>query len=91
MMDASDPRSALPSQQNIPDEPQRLGPEAAAAGNDDVERYLGFILDAFPPEVPMVSQLSENPNLPWVLAGRQQVIHLVRQVREQYRQQTQRR
>lgn len=80
-----DPRKDLPSALSIA-EPQQLGPEATS-GNDEVEKYLGMILDAFTPEVPTVSQLETNPNLPWVLAGRQQVVTFVRSVRDCYRRQ----
>ena len=80
----SDPRKDLPSAQ-FQDLPETLGPETAAAGNDEVEKYLGRILDAFPVEAPTVAQLEGSPNLPWVYAGHQQVTKFIRILRDQYR------
>lgn len=79
-----DPRSELPSFVLKSTEVETMGPETAVA-TDDVEKYLGLILDAFPQAIPNVSQLTETPSLPWVLAGEQRVINFVRTLREGYR------
>jgi hypothetical protein len=78
---SSDPRKFLPSAAGSYVERSLV----SMAGQDAAEALLESVIAQFPPRVPAVHELNETPNLPWVLAGQQQIISALYQVLHNYR------
>lgn len=76
-----DPRKFLPSASGSYVE-NALVPSALS---DSTERLIESVIAQFPPRVPAVHELTDTPNISWVLAGQQQIISALKAALHNYR------